>query len=72
MSFSQTYYDFLFPHKDRISHYIKRVNQLLEQAQGNVWLTKSLKDSIDDLERKRRGYLCSAPDIMNEFFNISF
>lgn len=69
--FAQAYYRAMFPHKENISYYLQRVNELLVKAEGNDWLSKSLKDSIDDLERKRRGYICSSADVMKEFFNIT-
>jgi aminopeptidase N len=69
--FAQAFYRAMFPHKENISNYLERVQALLEQAKGNDWLTKSLKDSVDDLERKRKGYICSGADVMREFFDIS-
>jgi len=69
--FAQAFYRSMFPHKENISNYLERVQALLEQAKGNDWLTKSLKDSVDDLERKRKGYICSGADVMREFFDIS-
>jgi len=69
--FAQMFYRSLFPHKENINYYIERVQQLLPKAEGNDWLLKSLRESLDDLERKKRGYTCSAPDVMKEFFNIN-
>jgi len=69
--FAQTYYSSLFPEKENLNYYISRIKQLLEEAKDNVWLVKSLNESLDDLERKRNGYICSTPDLMNEFLNIS-
>jgi aminopeptidase N len=64
--FSQAFYRALFPHKENINHYLDRVKTILDQAQGKDLLVKSLKDSLDDLERKRKGYECSA-EIINKF-----
>jgi len=70
--FAQSFYNNLFPYKDNLTYYIERVQKLLESAQDNDWLKKSLLNSLDTLEGKRRGFLCSAPDLMKEFFNISY
>jgi len=70
--FAQSFYNNLFPYKDNLTYYIERVQNLLESAQDNDWLKKSLLNSLDTLEGKRRGFLCSAPDLMKEFYNISY
>jgi aminopeptidase N len=69
--FAQTYYSSLFPEKENLGFYIDRVKELLQEAKDNVWLIKSLTESLDDLERKRKCYLCSSVDLMKEFLDIS-
>ena len=70
-NYAMAFYDHLFPVGENIQYYIQRVKELLEKGKGQEWLVKSLQESLDDLEVKRRGYLCSAPDLYRIHFNIN-
>ena len=69
--FAANFYNGLFPHGERIDYYLKRVKEILEKQHGvQNRLTKLLKNSLDDLEMRKRAYECSAPEVLREFFNI--
>ena len=61
--FAQAYYRAMFPYKENVDYYIQRLQSLLEEATGNDWLLKSVRDSLDDLERKKRGHVASEADL---------
>ena len=68
--FSLKFYSALFPHKEDFTQYVSKINRLIEEASGIEPLLKALQNSLDNIERKKKGILCSAPDLFKEFFNI--
>jgi aminopeptidase N len=69
--FASTYYNSMFPHKENIDEYIQRTTKLLEQADGNDILIRCLKESVDELNRKKKGFEVSAADLTKENLTLS-
>jgi len=71
IEFAVKYYHNLFPLGERIDYYHQRVTEILSRSKEQNRLHKLLKDSLENLEMRRRAYELAAPEVLKEFFNIS-
>jgi len=69
--FAKQFFSSFFPDGDDLVYSINKIKEIRPKAEGD-WLPRLLDNMMDNLERKRKIYLCCAPDLLNLAFNIKY